>query len=88
MPPPMSSSHQRGSSFLSSLVVTVTHLQVDARSSIKTTVTSLGGAYDGNLTRQTTHLLALRDEGDKVKAARKWRADTAGGEQGAMPRHF
>ena len=81
----MSSSHQRGSSFLSSLVVTVTHLQVDARSSIKTAVTSLGGAYDGNLTRQTTHLLALRDEGDKVKAARKWRADTAGGEQGAMP---
>ncbi|KAL2752339.1 hypothetical protein ACRALDRAFT_2029604 [Sodiomyces alcalophilus JCM 7366] len=44
----------------------------DQRQRIADTITSNGGAYTGDLTRQVTHLIVCKPEGKKYKAAKAW----------------
>lgn len=42
------------------------------RQAISDRITANGGNYDGNLTKQITHLISFRTEGNKYKAAKSW----------------
>ncbi|QSZ37160.1 hypothetical protein DSL72_009254 [Monilinia vaccinii-corymbosi] len=42
------------------------------RKDIADKIQANGGDYDGNLTKETTHLISFRTEGNKYKAAKSW----------------
>lgn len=58
---------------LTSLKVSMTGCDdTEERQDIAEKIKANGGDYDGNLTKQITHLISFRTEGNKYKAAKSW----------------
>ncbi|KAI9649188.1 protein kinase activating protein dpb11 [Ciborinia camelliae] len=58
---------------LNSLKISMTGCDDTAeRQDIAEKIKANGGDYDGNLTKQITHLISFRTEGNKYKAAKSW----------------
>jgi hypothetical protein len=66
LPPPFDMSHNK---ILSGCIICSTGLAAEPKSELAQLVTAMGGRYEGNLTTEVTHLMALATGGQKYDVA-------------------